>query len=73
MMLLGKYFTSKSINKTEVAQKTGLLTSRLSDLLRKETTALKAEEVNLITFAIDLNPEEILHKIYGHLKIKKAI
>lgn len=73
MMLLGKYFTSKSINKTEVAQKTGLRTLRLSELSRKETTALKAEELYLIAFPIDVNPEEILHKIYGHLKIKKAI
>ncbi|QBA23059.1 XRE family transcriptional regulator [Chryseobacterium indologenes] len=73
MTLLGEYFTLKSINKAEVARKTGLSTSRLSELSRKKTTALKAEELYLIALAIDVNPEEILHKIYGHLKLKKTI
>lgn len=30
----------------------------------------KAEELFLISKAIDANPNEILEKIYGHLKLK---
>lgn len=73
MTLLGEYLTLKSVNKAEVARKTGLSTSRLSELSRNNSTVLKAEELYLIALAIDVNPDEILQKIYGHIKLKKAI
>ena len=71
MTILGKYLTDKSINKAEVSRKTGIGKSRLSQLSTKENTNLKAEELYLISKAIDSDPTEILEKIYGHLKLNK--
>lgn len=71
MTFLGKYLTDKSINKAEVSRKTGIRKSRLSQLSTKEKTNLKAEELYLISKAIDSDPTEILEKIYGHLKLNK--
>lgn len=70
MTHLGKYLTDKSINKAEVSRKTGIRKSRLSQLSTKEKTNLKAEELFLISKAIGADPNEILEKIYGHLKLK---
>jgi len=70
MTNLGKYLTDKSINKAEVSRKTGIRKSRLSQLSTKEKTNLKAEELYLIAKAIGADPNEILEKIYGHLKLK---
>lgn len=71
MTFLGKYLTDKSINKAEVSRKTGIRKSRLSQLSTKENTNLKAKELYLISKAIDSDPNEILEKIYGHLKLNK--
>lgn len=71
MTFLGKYLTDKSINKAEVSRKTGIRKSRLSNLCTKENTNLKAEELYLISKAIDADPNEILEKIYGLLKLNK--
>ena len=71
MTILGKYLTDKSINKAEVSRKTGIGKSRLSQLSTKDNTNLKAEELYLISKAIDSDPAEILEKIYGHLKLNK--
>jgi|TARA_R110000822_G_scaffold310552_1_gene443991 DNA-binding Xre family transcriptional regulator len=71
MTILGKYLTDKSINKAEVSRKTGIGKSRLSQLSTKDNTNLKAEELYLISKAIDSDPTEILEKIYGHLKLNK--
>lgn len=69
MTYLGKYFINKSINKAEISRKTGIRKSRLSLLSTKENTNLKAEELYLISKAIDADPNEILEKVYGHLKL----
>lgn len=71
MTFLGKYLTYKSINKAEVSRKTGIRKSRLSQLSTNDTTNLKAEELYLIAKAIDSDANEILERIYGHLKLNK--
>ena len=71
MTFLGKYLTNKSINKAEVSRKTGISKSRLSNLSNKENANLKAEELYLISKAIDADSNEILEKVYGHLKLNK--
>lgn len=73
MTFLGKYFTDKSINKAEVSRKTGIRKSRLSNLSKKEESNLKAEELYLISKAIDADPKDILEKIYGHINLKKSL
>lgn len=72
MTSLGKYLSEKSINKADVSRKTGISKSRLSELSRKETAKLKADEAYLIALAIDVSPEEILNKVCCHLKLIKA-
>jgi len=72
MTILGDYFSEKSIKKADVARKTGISTSRLSQLSRNKTTTLKADEVYLIALAIDVEPSEILNKVCNHLKLKKV-
>ena len=71
MTKLGDFFSSKSINKAEIARKTGLSNTRLSELTRKESAKLKADELYLIALAIDIEPSEILTKICGHLNLIK--
>lgn len=71
MTKLGEFFLSKSINKADIARKTGLSNTRLSELTRKESAKLKAEELYLIALAIDIEPGEILTKICGHLNLIK--
>ena len=71
MTFLGKYFTDKSLNKSEISRKTGITKSRLSQLSTNLKTNLKAEELYLIAKAIDVNPNEILDKGFSHLKLKK--
>ncbi len=70
MTVLGEFLSDKSIKKAEVSRKTGISTSRLSELSRNDATKLKAEELFLIALAIDVPPSEILNKVCGHLKLK---
>ncbi len=70
MTELGKYFKQKSINKSEIARKTGISSSRLSELSRNDKSKIKAEELYLISLALDTPASEILAKLYGHLKLK---
>lgn len=71
MTFLGKYFTDKSVNKAEISRKTGIAKSRLSQLSTNSKANLKANELYLIALAIDVNPSDILKKMYGHLKLQK--
>ncbi len=72
MTILGEILTKKSIKKADVSRKTGISTSRLSQLSNNETTNLKVEELYLIALAIDVPPVEILTKVCNHLKLKKV-
>jgi len=68
MTELGKYLVKKSISKAEVARKTGLSKSRLSELSNKMSTKVRADELYLISLAIDVDPLEILENIYPNFK-----
>lgn len=70
MTILGKYLLKKSIKKADVSRKTGISTSRLSELCRNDKTRLKADELFLIALAIDVTPDEIIKKVCGHLTLK---
>lgn len=69
MTLLGEYLIKKSANKAEISRKTGIRKNRLSELSVKETAKVRGEEIYLIAMALDVDPCEILHKVYGHLKL----
>ncbi|MDO6601660.1 helix-turn-helix domain-containing protein [Arenibacter palladensis] len=71
MTNLGLYLAKKSINKAEVARKTGLSKSRLSQLSSNESTKLRADELYLIALAIDVDPSELLNEVCKGLKLPK--
>jgi DNA-binding Xre family transcriptional regulator len=71
MTKLGEYLILKSVNKSEVARKTGLSKARLSELTLKEKAWLRAEELYIIALAIGVEPCEILEFTCGHLRKKK--
>lgn len=71
MTKLGLYLAQKSVNKSEVARKTGLSKARISELSLNPSTRLQAEELYLIALAIDVNPCELLDALYNGLKLKK--
>ena len=69
MTKLGEILRQNSIKKSDVSRKTGIRTSRLSQLSNKETTNLRVDELYLIAMAIDVPPVEILNKVCQHLKL----
>ena len=71
MTNLGLYLAKKSINKAEVARRTGLSKSRLSQLSSTESTKLRADELYLIALAIDEDPRELLIEVCKGLKLPK--
>jgi len=71
MTKLGLYLAQKSVNKAEVARKTGLTKARMNELTLNERSHLRAEELYLIALAIDVAPCELLETLYGSFKLKK--
>lgn len=69
MTSLGLYLAKKSINKAEVARRTGISKSRLSQLTSNDTTKLRADELYLIALAIDIDPGEMFKEIFKELKL----
>jgi putative transcriptional regulator len=70
MTRLGTFLSKKSINKAEVSRRTGISTSRLSELTLNSSTKLRADELYLIAIAIDINPCDILEAVCGHLTLQ---
>jgi DNA-binding Xre family transcriptional regulator len=71
MTKLGLYLAQKSVNKAEVARKTGLTKARMNELTLNERSHLRAEELYLIALAIDIEPSDLLKALYGESKLKK--
>lgn len=70
MTEIGKFLSKKSVNKAEVSRKTGISTSRLSELSLKESTRLTVEELYLIALAIDTEPAIVLNEVCKSLKLE---
>lgn len=70
MTRLGLFLARKSINKAEVARRTGISKSRLSQLSLNETTKLNVDELYLIALAIDVDPGEMFKELCKDLKLK---
>lgn len=70
MTEIGKLLDKKSVNKAEISRRTGISTSRLSELSLKSYTRLTAEELYLIALAIDSGPAEVLEEVCKHLKLE---
>lgn len=69
MTKLGIYLAQKSVNKAEVARKTGLTKARMNELTLNERSHLRAEELYLIALAIDVKPCDLLEGLFGGLKM----
>lgn len=70
MTELGNYLSKKSVNKSDVARKTGISKTRLSELSNNSNTKLKVDELCLIAKAIDVDPCEMLNEICRNLKLE---
>jgi transcriptional regulator with XRE-family HTH domain len=70
MTKLGEFLKSNGIKNAEIAKKTGISTSRLSQLSRNNSTNLKADELFLIALAINVSPLEVILKVCNHLNLK---
>ena len=71
MTELGLYLAKKSVNRSDVARKTGISKTRLSELSNNKRTKLRADELYLIALAIDVDPCEVFKAIYADLKLKE--
>ena len=72
MTEIGKFLEKKSVNKAEVARRTGISTSRLSELSLNETTRFTVEELYLIALAIDTKPAIVLEEVCKNLKLNNG-
>jgi len=72
MTKLGLFLAKKSASKAEIARKTGISKSRISELTLHDSTKLRAEELYLIALSIDVNPSELLEYVCDDLKLKKS-
>jgi len=69
MTELGLYLAKKSVNRSDVARKTGISKTRLSELSNNKKTKLRADELYLIALAIDVEPCEILNEVCKSLEL----
>ena len=69
MTRLGEYLARKSVNKADVARKTGLYKSRINELTNNNSARLSAEELYLISLAIDVDPCEVLNFVCEGVKL----
>jgi putative transcriptional regulator len=60
---LGLYLAKKSVNKADVARKTGLSAFRLSQLSINPKSQLRVEELFIIALAIEADPAELLFAV----------
>ncbi|GAB2493398.1 helix-turn-helix domain-containing protein [Algoriphagus taiwanensis] len=68
MTRLGEYLNRKSVNKSDVARKTGLTPQRIGELTLNPKTKLTAAELYLIAKAIDEDPCKLLEYVCQDLR-----
>jgi DNA-binding Xre family transcriptional regulator len=69
MTKFGNYLAQKSVNKSEVARKTGLSRARMNELTLHERSHLRVEELYLIALAIGVKPCDLLEALYADMKL----
>lgn len=69
MTELGQYLSKKSASKAEIAKKTGISKSRISELTLNPSTQLRARELYLIALAIDVAPGEMFEEVFKDLRL----
>lgn len=71
MTELGLYLSKKSVNRSDVARKTGISKTRLSELANNERTKLRVDELYLIALSIDVDPCDVLNVVCENLALKQ--
>ena len=71
MTELGLYLSRKSVNRSDVARKTGISKTRLSELSNNVSTKLRADELYLIALAIDVDPCDVLKEVCKDLELRR--
>lgn len=66
---LGLYLAKRSVNRAEVARKTGISTYRLSQLSINQKAHLRADELYLIALAIGEDPGLMFKHLYRDEKL----
>lgn len=69
MTELGLYLSKRSVNRSDVARKTGISKTRLSELANNEKTKLRVDELYLIALAINADPCEVLKEVCKDLSL----
>ncbi|MDP3198925.1 MAG: helix-turn-helix transcriptional regulator [Algoriphagus sp.] len=69
MTRLGEIFIRKSINKADVARKTGMTSQRIGVLTLDQKAKLTAAELYLIAKAIDEDPCKLLEYVCQDLEL----
>lgn len=67
---LGEYLNKRSVNKAEVARKTGLNKTRIAELSTLERAKTRIDELYLIALAIGVDPGDMLKELCQDLKLK---
>ena len=70
MTELGLYLSRKSVNRSDVARKTGISKTRLSELANNTSTKLRVDELYLIALAIDVDPCDLLKEVCKNLELE---
>jgi len=66
---LGAFFDDRSINRAEIARKTGISNQRLSELSNNSSANLRADELYLIALSLGINPCSLLDLLCRHLNL----
>jgi DNA-binding Xre family transcriptional regulator len=69
MTELGLFLLKRSVNKAEIARRTGISKSRLTQLSNNDSTILAAEELYKIALSIEVPPCELLTFIFNEVKL----
>ena len=70
MTELGLFLSKRSVNRSDVARKTGISKTRLSELANNPSTKLRVDELYLIALAIGVDPCEVLKEVCNDLELK---
>jgi len=73
MTKLGFYLAQKSVNKSEVARRSGLSKARMNELTLNERSHLRVEELYLIALAIDVEPGDLLDFVCAEIAMKHQL
>ena len=69
MTELGKFLNKKSVNKAEISRRTGISSSRLSELSLRKSARLTVDELYLIALAMDIEPASVLIEVCKNVEL----